>query len=147
MKMTYDNMLAFMHRYSDDYSKWCNDPGSIPKLELYWASDFIAKAFMHLEGIPYPFVQNRSQFKDFILKGHGDIEEKLILVEILIDERKCKAAVLLRIEKTVKKSREVFSFDALALYQLALEEDGKMKIKSLEIFTDNPGKLTQWVKS
>lgn len=146
IQLTYDNMLAFMHRYSEDYSKWCNEPESIDKLERYWASDFVAKAFMHLEGQPYPFVQNLGQFKNFILKGHADIEEKLIPVEILIDERKSKATVLLRIQKTVKKSRVVFNFDAMALYQLTADQDKTIKIKSLEIFTDNPGKLTQWVK-
>jgi len=147
MKLTYENMLTFMRQYCEDYSQWCNDPESISKLEQYWASDFVAKAYMHLEGKPYPFVQNLNQFKDFILKGHIDIKEKLIPLEILIDERKDKAIMLLRIQKIVKKSGEVFDFDAMALYQLAIDEKNTIKIKRLEIFTDNPSKLTKWVKS
>jgi len=149
MKLTYETMLTFMQQYCEDYSRWCNDPESISKLEQYYTSDFATKAYMHLEGKPYPFVQNLDQFKNFISKNHTDIlhEEKLFPMEILIDERKSKAIMLLRVKKTVKSSGEVFDFDAIALYKLALDGNNTLKIKSLEIFTDKPSTLTQWVKS
>ena len=148
MKLTYQDMLNFMKQYCEDYSRWCNEPESISKLEQYYTSDFTTKAYMHLEGKPYPFVANLDQFKNFILRNHTDIlhEEKLFPMEILIDERKNKAIMLLRVTKTVKSSGEVFDFDAIAMYQLALDESNTLKIKSLEIITDRPSALSQWVK-
>ena len=148
MELTYEDMLTFMKQYCKDYSRWCNEPESISKLERYYTSDFVTKAYMHLEGKPYPFVANLDQFKSFISKNHTDIlhEEKLFPMEILIDERKKKAIMLLRVIKTVKNSGEVFDFDAIALYELALNKSNTLKIKSLEIITDRPSTLTQWVK-
>ena len=149
MNLTYENMLSFMQQYCKDYSQWCNDPESISRLEQYYAPDFATRAYMHLEGKPYPFEANLSQFKDFILQSHANIlhEEKVIPLEILIDERKRKAIMLLRVKKTVKASGEVFNFDAMAFYQLALDESSALRIKSLEIITDRPTALTQWVRS
>lgn len=149
MELTYENMLNFMQQYCKDYSQWCNEPGSIAKLEQYYATDFVTKAYMHLEERPYPFEATLSQFKDFIMQSHTNIlhEEKIIPREILIDEKKNKAIMLLRVKKTVEKSGEVFDFDALAIYQLALAQNGTLKITSLEIITDRPTSLTQLVRS
>jgi len=149
MKLKYEDMVTFMQQYCRDYSQWCNDLEAIPKLEQYYTSDFSTKAYMHLQGRPYPFVANLDQFKNFIARNHIDIlhEEKLFPIEILIDERKNKAIMVLKVKKTVKSSSEVFDFDAIALYQLALDENNSLKIKSLEIITDRPSTLTQWVKS
>lgn len=149
MELTYQNMQSFMKQYCEDYSRWCNDPESISKLEQYYTPDFETKAYMHLQGMPYPFVANLDEFKNFILKNHTDIlhEEKLFPVEILIDERKRKAVMLLRVKKTVKSSGEVFDFDAIALYQLVLDGNDTLKIERLDIITDRPSSLSQWVKS
>jgi len=149
MGLTYQNVLTFMKKYCEDYSRWCNEPESISKLEHYYTPDFFTKAYMHLQGMPYPFVANLDQFKKFILRNHTDIvhEEKLFPVEILFDERRSKVVMLLRVKKTAKSTGEVFDFDAIALYQLVQDENNTFKIKSLEIITDRPSSLTQWVKA
>ena len=147
MELTYENMKAFMENYCKDYSQWCNDSESISKLDQYWAPDFVSIAYMHLEGIPYPFVLgNRKEFKAFIRKGHVEIWETLVPVEIIIDERSNKAVTLIKIEKKERSSGKVFVSDAMALYELILDEQKEIKVKSLKIFTDDVKKLTQWVR-
>ena len=148
MELTYQNMIEFMENYCKDYSQWCNDPTSISKLDQYWAPDFVSTAYMHIEGMPYPFVlSSRKEFKDFILKGHVEISETLIPVETIIDERRNKAVMLIKIKKREKKTGNVFVSDAMAMYGITLNEQKEIRIKSLQIFTDDAvRKLTQWVK-
>ena len=146
MELTYESMKTFMENYCRDYSQWCNDPSSISKLDQYWAPDFVSTAYMHLDGIPYPFVlASRRDFRNFILKGHVEIWETLVPVEMIIDERCKKAVMLIRIEKKEKSTGKFFVSDAMALYELILDEQKEIKLKSLKIFTDDVKKLTQWV--
>ena len=147
MELTYETMKQFMENYSRDYSSWCNNPETLSNLDQYWAPDFVSTAYMHLEGIPYPFIlSSREEFRDFIRKGHMEISETLTPVEMTIDEKSEIVVMLIKIKKTEKSTGNIFESDAMAWYELALDEQKEIKLKSLKIFTDDVKKLTQWVR-
>ena len=107
MELNYENMKAFMERYFKDYSSHVNSIESIEKLDELYTSDFVSNVYMHVEGKEYPFVRKgREEFKKSLIVGHVTIKEKLYANNIIIDEKKKIAGVLLTSEKVIRSTGE-----------------------------------------
>ena len=66
-----------------------------------------------------------------------EISETLTPVEMTIDEKSKIVVMLIKIKKTEKSTGNIFESDAMAWYELALDEQKEIKLKSLKIFTDD----------
>ena len=137
--MTYANMKAFMERYFEGYSKYSNKIQEIDKLDEFYTPDFISTGYTHMQGKEYPLVRKgRNAYKDSLVRMHADIEEIMTPQDIMIDEQKKKAVALVRVELINQETMEHFGSDIIAFYQLILDEDKTIKIKSVGVFVDDP---------
>lgn len=144
MELEYETMKEFMERYFRDYSAHVNSPERIDQLNELYTADFTSVLYIHIEGMKYPFTRaGREEFKKSLLQGHATIREKLFPNNIIIDERKKIAGVLLTSEKTILKTGETHAFDGIGFYHLTTAEENKIKIKRLEITTDDPDRLNR----
>jgi hypothetical protein len=143
MKLTYENMKKFLEMYFEYYNKYSQNPETIHKMDECWGEDFKSTAYFYRNNGPTPIEHSSgSQFRDMICQVHQKISEKLTPSKILIDEKKKEAAVLLHVEKEVIATGEKAFFTGIAIYSLGLDENKKIKLKSLDICIDNPEKLT-----
>jgi|GEM_PF-1384337 len=144
MELTYENMKSFMERYFRDYSSHVNSVESIDQLDELYTANFTSIVYMHAKGMKYPFVRTgREEFKKSLVQGHVSIRENLFPNNIIIDEKKKIAGVLLTSEKTIMKTGEKYVFDGIGFYHLCTHEENKIKIERLDIFCDDPDKLNK----
>jgi len=134
-------MKAFMERYFEGYSKYSNKIEEIDKLDEFYTPDFISTGHTHMQGKEYPLVRKgRNAYKDSLVRMHADIEEIMTPQDIMIDEQEKKAIALVRVELINHETMEHFGSDIIAFYQLILDEDKTIKIKSVGVFVDDPEK-------
>jgi hypothetical protein len=144
MKLTYENMKAFMEDYFRAYSAYSNSAQTIDRLDEFFAAGFTSVAHVHIEGKRYPFTRiGRDEFKRSLVLGHTPTAERLVPNKIIIDEKLRTAGVLLTIENTIRETGEKHTFDALTFYELTTQEENKVKIERLEIFFDDPDRLNR----
>lgn len=144
MELTYENIKAFMEGYYRMYSSHVNSAESIEQMNEIYTTNFTSAAYVHIKGKKYPFTRTgREEFKKSLMHGHIEIMETLIPNNIIIDEKKGMAAVLLTIENTIIKTGEKHVFEALALYKLSAREENRIKAERLDIFFGDPDKLNK----
>lgn len=139
MELTYDNIVAWMKEYFKAYTAYAQDPKTIHRMYDYFAPDL--KFDPYVAGLEH--TTDRDEFLN-IMASHPTSYETLTPEDIVIDERRKVVVVLLKAEVTDRKTGEVVVRKTyLPRYQLGLDENNTIKIKSLVFFWEvlPPGAL------
>ena len=130
MELKYDTILKFMKDYFDTFNAYGQDPRTIHRLDDYFAPD--------LEFTPYVagiiHTSGRDEFLRVLL-SHPSGYEKLAPEEIVVDERRKVAVVLIKAEISDSRTQEVLVTKRyFVLYPLVLDENNAIKIKKIQLF-------------
>jgi hypothetical protein len=142
MEMTYENILEFMQKYFPFYSDYGQDPATAERMKDFYAPDFMFTGYV---GRPEPLVfPSLDAFLAFDV-SHPSSYERLIPEDMTIDERRKTVFVIIKFEFIDRKTGEVLVVErGTTQYQLVLDENGDIKIKSFVFFPQRvaPGVLT-----
>ncbi len=142
MKLTYKKMKEFMLDYCKNYNRYANDAETMPKMDEFWAADFIGTGYFHSKDGDYPYIiSGRKEFQDTLISTHQVVKDSMTARDIIIDEKSNKVVILSRIEKTNLETGEKLEIDGMGCYQLILDENKKIKIKSLDFFWYAPDNI------
>jgi hypothetical protein len=139
MEFTYDNIVKFMKDYFKAYNKYAQDPKATHRMHDYYAPDF--------EIIHYVAGANKISGRDKFLRlmsSHPSSYEVLTPEDIVVDDRRKVAVVLLKTEVADRKLGKVVVVERyLVHYQLVLDENNTIKIKKILFFREvlPPGTL------
>jgi hypothetical protein len=130
MELTYDTIVKWMKDYFDTFNAHGQNPKTIHRMDDYFAPD--------LEFSPYVAGVVHTSGRDAFLRvllSHPSGVEKLTPEDILVDERKKVAVVLIKAEISDSKTREVLVTKRYFVrYPLALDENKNIKIKKIQLF-------------
>lgn len=130
MELTYDTIVKYMKDYFETFNTYGQDPKTVHRLDDYYAPD--------LEFTPYVAGIGHSTGRDEffrILLSHPSGYEKLTPEEIVVDERRRIAVVLIKAEISDSRTREVLVTKRyFVLYPLVLDENNTIKIKKIQLF-------------
>jgi hypothetical protein len=119
-----------MKDYFETFNTYGQDPKTVHRLDDYYAPD--------LEFTPYVAGIGHSTGRDEffrILLSHPSGYEKLTPEEIVVDERRRIAVVLIKAEISDSRTREVLVTKRyFVLYPLVLDENNTIKIKKIQLF-------------
>ena len=142
MELTYDAMVRFMEEYFPVYSELGQDPETAHRMHDYYAPDFV---FTGHVGRPEPVVYpSAAAFIEFDV-SHPSSYERLTPDDLAVDERRGVVCALITFEFIDTRSGQVLAVErGASRYQLVLDADGTIRIKSLEFFPERlpPGTLS-----
>jgi hypothetical protein len=128
-----------MKDYFETFNTYGQDPKTIHRLDDYYAPD--------LEFAPYVagigHTTGRDEFYRILL-SHPSGYEKLTPEEIVVDETRRVAVVLIKAEISDSRTREVLVTKRyFVLYPLVLDENNLIKMKKIQLFWEvlPPGAL------
>ena len=134
MKPTYDNIKKWFKDYFETYSKYGQKPETADRMKDFFAPDLRFIPYIAGIGGPEGGFRSRDEFIQ-TAKSHPSWYERLIPDDITIDERRKVAVVLFRMEVVdTKKNEVVIKKSALAHYELILDENKTIKIKTIRFF-------------
>ena len=134
MELTYDNILSWLKEYFYVYSTYGQDSETADKMKDYFTPDL--RFIPYIAGIDGPEGGFFSR-DEFIhtAKSHSSWYEKLTPEDIIIDERRKMTAVRFGMEVINRKTGEVVvKKSAMAHYELVLDENNTIKIKTIRFF-------------
>jgi len=134
MELTYDNIQKWMKDYFETYSTYGQKPETADRMKDFFAPDLRFIPYIAGIGGPEGGFRSRDEFIQ-TAKSHPSWYERLILDDLTIDERRKVAVVLFRMEVVdTKKNEVVIKKSALAHYELILDENKTIKIKTIRFF-------------
>jgi hypothetical protein len=134
MELTYDNILKWLKDYFATYSKYGQKPETADRMKDFFAPDLRFIPYIAGIGGPKGGFRSRDEFIQ-TAKSHPSWYERLIPDDITIDERRKVAVVLFRMEVVdAKKNAVAIKKSALAHYELILDENKTIKIKTIRFF-------------
>ena len=134
MNLTYDDILNWMKEYFTVYSTYGQDPETADRMEDYFAPDLRFIPYIAGIGGPEGGFFSRDEFIR-TAKSHSAWYEKLTPVDITIDERRKVTAVRFGMEVVNRKTGKVeVKKSAIAHYELILDENNTIKIKTIRFF-------------
>jgi len=134
MKLTYDDILKWMKEYFEVYSTYGQDSKTADRMNDYFAPDLRFIPYIAAIGGPEGGFFSRDEFLN-TAKSHSSWYEKLTPVDITVDEKRKVAAVIFGMEIINRKTGEVVvKKSAIAHYELVLDEDNTIKIKTIRFF-------------
>ncbi len=142
MEMTYDGILKFMQDYLRVYGQSGQDCALTDGMSDYFTPDFVFTGYL---GLPEPVVYRGRDA--FLARGaaHPSSYERLTPEQMTIDETQQTVFAIIKFEFIDRKTGEVLVVERGATqYQLILDENGSIKIKSFVFFPQRvaPGTLT-----
>jgi hypothetical protein len=140
MELTYETIEKFMQEYYDYFNMYSQNFDPYQKMDKFWTEDFKLTAYFHRKDKPSPIkLRNGIEFnRDIVTQVHRMPNESIIPLDIIIDDENKKVAVLLRIQTEVQATGKQHDFTGIAIYQLCLDKDDVIKIKSIDLCVDNP---------
>jgi hypothetical protein len=142
MELTYNAMAQFMDEYFPVYSEYGQDPATAHRMYDYYAPDFVFTGYV---GSPDPVVYPSAEaFIEFDV-SHPSSYERLTPEDLAIDERRGVVWALIKFEFVDRETGRVLVEErGVSRYQLALDDCGTIKIKSLLFFPQRlaPGTLS-----
>jgi len=130
MDITYDIIVKYMKDYFKTFNKYGQDPETIHRLDEYYAPDLEFNPYV--AGIGH--TTGRDEFYQVLL-SHPSGHEKLTPEEIVVDEIRKIAVVLIKAEISDSHTGEVLVTKRyFVLYPLVLDENGTIKIKKIQLF-------------
>jgi len=134
MKLTYDDIIKWMTEYFKVYSTYGQDSATADRMKDYFAPDLRFIPYIAGIGGPEGGFFSRDEFIH-TAKSHSAWYEKLTPVDITVDERKKVAVVRFGMEVIDRKTGEVaVKKSAIAHYELVLDENNTIKIKTIRFF-------------
>lgn len=129
MRMTYDEIVAWIDEYFAAFNKYGQDPNEIHRMDAYFARDFAFNPYIAHVG---KVVGRESWYK--VLTSHPSGVEKLTPEDVVIDETRQTFVAQIKAELSDRDSGELLLTKRyLARYPL-IEEEGMMKIERLDFF-------------
>jgi hypothetical protein len=130
MELTYNAILTYMKDYFETFNRYGQDPKNIHRLDDYFAPDLVFNPYV--AGVGH--TSGRDEFLNVLL-SHPSGLEKLTPEDILVDERRKVAIVLIKAEISDSQTREVLVRKRYFVrYPLMLDENNTIKIKRIELF-------------
>ena len=134
MKLTYDNIHSWMKEYFKVYSTYGQDSKTANRMNDYFTPDLRFIPYIAAIGGPEGGFFSRDEFIH-TAKSHSSWYEKLTPMDITIDENRKVVAVLFGMEVINRKTGEVVvKKSAMAHYELVLDENDAIKIKTIRFF-------------
>jgi hypothetical protein len=134
MEMTYDNIQSWMKKYFDTYSEYGQKSETADRMKEFFAPDLRFIPYIAGIGGPEGGFHSADEFIN-TAKSHPAWYERLIPDDITIDERRKVVVVLFRMEvMDTKKNKVAIKKSALAHYELMLDKDKNIKIKTIRFF-------------
>lgn len=139
MEFTYDTIVKYMKDYFETFNTCGQDPKTIHRLDDYYAPDL--KFTPYVAGIGHS--TGRDEFYRILL-SHPSGYEMLTPEEIVVDERRRIAVVLIKAEISDSQTGEgLVTKRYFVLYPLVLDENNTIKIEKIQLFWEvlPPGAL------
>ncbi|HEY97799.1 MAG TPA: hypothetical protein G4O16_06430 [Dehalococcoidia bacterium] len=134
MKLTYDGIVKWMTEYFKVYSTYGQDAATADRMKDYFAPDLRFIPYIAGIGGPEGGFFSRDEFIH-TAKSHSAWYEKLTPINLTVDERKKAVVALFGMEVIDRKTGEVaVKKSAIAHYELVLDEDNTIKIKTIRFF-------------
>jgi hypothetical protein len=134
MRPTYDQIVQWMKDYFATYNLYAQDKATVNRMDEYFASDMTFIPYMNVFGGPGAAITGSEEFYR-TLTEHPDDYEKFEVLDVFVDaERMVSVAFLIaRIYGTADDSLLVQKY-YLPLYELIMDGDGRLKIKTIRFF-------------
>ena len=134
MELTYDNIVNWMKDYFKAYNAYAQDPRTVERMCEYFTPDVHFIPYVAAFGGPERAVTNRDDFFR-MFTGHPSVYERFEPEDIMVDEKRKVVVALLKVELFDTKTGEVLLRKSyLPRYQLVLDEDNNIKIKTILFF-------------
>ena len=134
MTLTYDNILRWMKEYFEVYSTYGQDPKTAHRMNEYFAPDLRFIPYIAAIGGPEGGFTSRDEFLR-TATTHSSWYERLTPEYITVDEKRKVAVVLFKMDVINRKTGQVaVEKHAMAQYELALDENSRIKIKTIRFF-------------
>ena len=130
MDFSYDNVLEFFKNYFETFNKYGQNPATIDKMDDYFHPDLKFQPYVADVAPAY----SRQEFKD-VLVSHPSGYEKLTPLDIVYDERKHVAVIMILAEISDSKTGELLvKKHYFVRYPLIIDDNNTVKIKELNFF-------------
>ncbi len=134
MAPTYETIKQWMEEYFRVYSTAGQSPQTADRMTEYFAPDLKFIPFIAALGGPSGGFSGRDEFIN-TAKHHSAWYEKLTPINMAIDERRMAVAVLFGMQVMDRKTGKVaVKKSAMSHYELILDENKKLKIKTIRFF-------------
>jgi hypothetical protein len=134
MELTYDAIQKWMTEYFETYSTLGQKLETADCMKNYFAPDLRFIPYIAGIGGPAGGFKSRDEFIQKA-KSHPSWYERLIPRDLTIDERRKTVVVLFEMEVVdVRKNEVAIRKNALAHYELILDENDTLKIKTIRFF-------------
>jgi len=134
VELSYDNILNFMKEYFNTYSTYGQKLETAHRMHDFFLPEIRFIPYIAALGGPEGGFKSRDEFLTTAVR-HTAWYEKLIPQDITIDERRSIAVVLFGMEVVdIEKDEVVVRKSAIAHYQLVLDENSTIKIKTIQFF-------------
>ena len=134
MELTYDSILKFMTEYFEVYSTYGQKLETAQRMHDFFMPELRFVPYIAALGGPEGGFKSRDEFLSTAVR-HTAWYEKLIPQDITIDDRRNIAVVLFGMEVVdVEKEEVVVKKSAIAHYQLVLDDNNTIKIKTIKFF-------------
>lgn len=134
MKPTHDEIVQWMKDYFATYNLYAQDAATVHHMDEYFAPDLRFMPYMYVFGGPQGGHHTREDFYQ-MLTSHPDDYEKFEVLDVFVDEKRMVAVAFLiaRIFST-KTDELLVQKHYLPLYELAMDENDTLKIKTIRFF-------------
>ena len=134
MKPTRDDIVKWMNDYFAEYNASAQDAETVHAMDKYFAPDLTFIPYMSVFGGPGAAITGRENFYR-TLTTHPDDYERFEVLDIFVDEeRMVSVAFLIARIFSTKTDELLVQKHYLPLYELAIDDDGELKIKTIRFF-------------
>jgi hypothetical protein len=132
MEFTHGNVRKWFEDYFAEFNRCNGDPKKVPNMEKYFTPD--------LQFVSYILDVKRPDDREGLLKTmvHPGLLEELTPEDIIIDEKRKAAAVILKVQFKDERTGTLFpAKHNCAIYQLSEDKNGGLKIRRISYFTEH----------
>jgi len=134
VKPTYDEIVQWMKDYFAAYNEYAQDAATIHHLDKYFAPDLTFIPYMSVFGGPDAAITSRDDFYG-MLTDHPDDYEQFEVLDVFADEQRMVSVAFLIARIFATKTDDLLvEKHYLPLYELELDGDGSLKIKTIRFF-------------
>ncbi|MBN2039624.1 MAG: nuclear transport factor 2 family protein [Spirochaetes bacterium] len=134
MEYSYDDIVKWMEEYLNAYNLYAQNPETVNKMAEYFTPDVHFIPFISAFGGPDNPVTSRDEFFKMFL-SHPSVYEQFEVEDVFVDERKMVASASLNVSLYETKTKKVLLKKHYhPRYQLVLDENEKLKIKTIYFF-------------
>jgi hypothetical protein len=134
MTITNENIAGWMKEYFKVYSTYGQDPKTAQRMNDYFAPDLRFIPYIAALGGPQGGFFSRDEFLQKAV-SHPSWYEKLTPSDIIVDETRKVAVVLFSIDVINRKTgKTAVSRKAMSQYELMLDANNTLKIKTIRFF-------------